>query len=55
MLKHLTVIGLAVLSLAVAAIGLQVARTIDTAAPQSAAAKPIMLAQYNPCPNFRCR
>lgn len=56
MLKRLIVIGLAVSALVVAAYGPQVTSTTDAAAPQSAAAaKPIVLAQYNPCPNMRCR
>ena len=55
MLKHLIIVGLAVFSLAIVAIGLQAARTLDTAPPQSAAAKLTVLAQYNPCPNMRCR
>jgi hypothetical protein len=56
MLKHLIAISLAISSLAVVVPGPQVAWTTHIAAAQSAAdAKPIVLAQYNPCPNMRCR
>ena len=54
MLKHL-VIGLAVSSLALAASGLQLASRKTTDAAPAVAAKPIVVAQYNPCPNLRCR